>query len=50
MLSTWTRCSLGDFQDSDGDGVDDRMQRGPGQPKGKVGQDYGKGNEGGIQQ
>lgn len=36
-----------DFQDSDGDGVDDRMQRGPGQPRGKVGQDYGKGKEGG---
>ena len=32
-----------DFKDSDGDGVDDRMQRGPGQPKGKVGQDFNKG-------
>ena len=31
-----------DFKDSDGDGVDDRMQRGPGQPKGKVGQDFNK--------
>lgn len=30
----------GDFQDSDGDGVDDRMQRGPGQPAGKVGEGY----------
>lgn len=29
-----------DFKDSDRDGVDDRMQRGPGQPAGKVGQDY----------
>ena len=36
-----------DFQDSDRDGVDDRMQRGPGQPKGEVGQDYqGGGNNG----
>ena len=33
-----------DFKDSDGDGVDDRMQTGPGQPKGQVGDDY-KGGE-----
>lgn len=39
-----------DFQDSDRDGVDDRMQRGPGQPGGKVGQDFkGGGGDNGNQ-
>ena len=35
-----------DFKDSDGDGVDDRLQRGPGQPREEVGVDFkGGGNQ-----